>query len=118
MAQEEDLEIDKNPYRSPNGEPSLPGRRPRRQLVPPVLLASFVPPLFFLSVAIMYDIAGVRPPEPLVAIPLLVIILACPVLLIVGVYRLFAGKGSVIAAWLYVILGIAYLLLAAMVTIA
>jgi hypothetical protein len=71
-----------------------------------------------MGIAVIQGIRNVRPPEPLVAILLLVLVVECPALLVVGVYQLLSGRRSVVAAWLYVILGMVCFLLTALAMLA
>jgi hypothetical protein len=68
--------------------------------------------------AVMYGITRARPPKLFVAVLLLMLLFGGPALVISEVYRLSKGRGSVGAALLYAILTIAYLFLAALITLA
>lgn len=111
-------ETEENPYRSPRADLWLshkPGRRRSLQLF---LLISSLPPVLLLGVGTGAGIIGVLPPQPLVAVLLLAMLLNGPALMIVGVYQLSTRRGSVAEGWLCVLLSLTYFFLVAIVTMA
>ena len=79
------------------------------------LLASIFPPILFWGVIIICSTLDIRPPEWVFIILLPPIFLGGPTLVIWGIYRLVTGRRSGILALL---LGMAYLLLTALLMLA